>query len=58
VEIRGTAADGPPPADTWMTVTGTWQHKGKPGTDAAWPPVLDATSARRVKQPADPYETR
>ncbi|WP_406443721.1 TIGR03943 family protein [Streptomyces sp. NBC_01613] len=55
VEIRG--AD-PTPTDTWMTVTGTWHPKGKLGTDAAWPPVLDATSARQVKQPADPYEKR
>ncbi|MFF4505467.1 TIGR03943 family putative permease subunit [Streptomyces sp. NPDC001401] len=58
VEIRGAASDGPPPADTWMTVTGTWQPGGRLGTDAAWPPVLDATSARRVRQPADPYEKR
>ncbi|GAA3794210.1 TIGR03943 family protein [Streptomyces coacervatus] len=58
VEIRGTAADGPWPADTWLTVTGTWHPKGRLGTDAAWPPVLDATSAKQVKQPADPYEKR
>lgn len=54
-EIRGADAL---PADTWVTVTGTWHPKGKLGTDAAWPPVLDATSVRRVKQPADPYEKR
>ena len=58
VEIRGTASDGPPPADTWMTVTGTWHPEGKLGSDAAWPPVLDATSAKRIGQPADPYEKR
>ncbi|MEU6256665.1 TIGR03943 family protein [Streptomyces sp. NPDC047043] len=58
VEIRGTASDGPPPADTWMTVTGTWHPRGKLGSDAAWPPVLDATSAKRIGQPADPYEKR
>ena len=56
VEIRG--AGDAPPSDTWMTVTGTWHPKGRLGTDAAWPPVLDATSARQVKQPADPYEKR
>jgi uncharacterized repeat protein (TIGR03943 family) len=54
-EIRGADAL---PADTWVTVTGTWHPKGKLGTDAAWPPVLDATSVQQVKQPADPYEKR
>jgi uncharacterized membrane protein YcgQ (UPF0703/DUF1980 family) len=44
--------------DTWVTVTGVWHPKGELGTDAAWPPVLDATSVRRVEQPADPYEQR
>ncbi|MHC3470141.1 TIGR03943 family putative permease subunit [Streptomyces sp. 7R007] len=55
VEIRG--AD-PLPADTWVTVTGTWHPKGRLGTDGAWPPVLDATSVRQVREPADPYEKR
>ncbi|MER5791978.1 TIGR03943 family protein [Streptomyces sp. NPDC001980] len=55
VEIRGEDA---PPTDTWVTVTGTWHPKGKLGSDAAWPPVLDATSAKTVRQPSDPYETR
>ncbi|MBE8471336.1 TIGR03943 family putative permease subunit [Streptomyces justiciae] len=55
VEIRGADAL---PADTWVTVTGTWHPKGRLGTDAAWPPVLDATTVTRVKQPADPYEKR
>jgi uncharacterized repeat protein (TIGR03943 family) len=54
-EIRGADAL---PADTWVTVTGTWHPKGKLGTDAAWPPVLDATAVERVEQPADPYEKR
>ncbi|MGW7204214.1 TIGR03943 family putative permease subunit [Streptomyces sp. NPDC054837] len=54
-EIRGADAL---PADTWVTVTGTWHPKGKLGTDEAWPPVLDATSVERVEQPADPYEKR
>ncbi|MEU5887933.1 TIGR03943 family protein [Streptomyces sp. NPDC047461] len=54
-EIRGADAL---PADTWVTVTGTWHPKGKLGTDGAWPPVLDATSVERVEQPADPYEKR
>lgn len=55
VEIRD--AD-PLPADTWVTVTGTWHPKGKLGTDGAWPPVLDAASVKQVRQPADPYEKR
>ncbi|MDH6214937.1 TIGR03943 family putative permease subunit [Streptomyces pseudovenezuelae] len=55
VEVRG---DDAPPTDTWVTVTGAWHPRGKLGSDAAWPPVLDATSVRQVKQPADPYEKR
>ena len=55
VEIRD--AD-PLPADTWVTVTGTWHPEGRLGTDSAWPPVLDAATVVRVKQPADPYEKR
>ncbi|GAB2735036.1 TIGR03943 family putative permease subunit [Streptomyces bullii] len=54
-EIRG--ADGPP-ADTWVTVTGTWHPRGEQGSDAAWPPVLDVTDVRRTQQPANPYEKR
>lgn len=52
-EVRGADAL---PADTWVTVTGTWRPKGALGSDAAWPPVLDAGTVTRVKQPADPYE--
>ncbi|MFG2553842.1 TIGR03943 family putative permease subunit [Streptomyces sp. NPDC048581] len=55
VEIRGADA---PPVDAWVTVTGTWHPKGKLGTDAAWPPVLDAASVRRIAQPSNPYERR
>lgn len=55
VEIRGADAL---PADTWVTVTGTWHPKGKLGTDSAWPPVLDAASVKQVTEPADPYEKR
>lgn len=55
VEIRG-ADDDVLPADTWVTVTGAWRPKGKLGSDAAWPPVLDAVAVARVEQPADPYE--
>ncbi|KUL33523.1 TIGR03943 family putative permease subunit [Streptomyces regalis] len=42
----------------WVAVTGTWHPEGAPGTDEAWPPVLDAASVRRVAQPAKPYEKR
>ncbi|MEU4486180.1 TIGR03943 family protein [Streptomyces purpurascens] len=54
-EVRGADA---PPVDTWVTVTGTWHPKGEPGSAAAWPPVLDVTSVRRVPQPDNPYEKR
>ncbi|MGA5203238.1 TIGR03943 family putative permease subunit [Streptomyces variegatus] len=54
-EVRGAQA---PPVDTWVTVTGTWHPEGEPGSEAAWPPVIDATSVRRVPQPDDPYEKR
>lgn len=55
VEIRDADA---PPVDAWVTVTGTWRPKGKLGTDAAWPPVLDAAAVRRIAQPVNPYEKR
>ncbi len=55
VEIRDADA---PPADAWVTVTGTWRPKGELGTDGAWPPVLDAGSVRRIAEPASPYEKR
>jgi hypothetical protein len=57
VEVPG-AADGAPPVDTWVTVTGTWHPEGELGTDSAWPPVVDASAVRRVRQPAEPYEQR
>ncbi|AXE87312.1 hypothetical protein C1703_20150 [Streptomyces sp. Go-475] len=54
-EVRGADA---PPVDTWVTVTGTWRPEGALGSDAAWPPVVDATSVRQVAQPDNPYEKR
>lgn len=54
-EVRGAEA---PPVDTWVTVTGTWHPEGEPGSAEAWPPVVDATSLRRVRQPDNPYEKR
>ncbi|MFJ2828810.1 TIGR03943 family putative permease subunit [Streptomyces sp. NPDC087263] len=56
-KIQITGADAPV-NDTWVTVTGTWHPKGKLGSDEAWPPVLDSTSVRKVKEPANPYERR
>lgn len=55
IEIRRIDA---PPTDAWVTVTGTWHPKGKLGSEEAWPPVLDGTSAKRVPQPENPYEKR
>ncbi|GGX17700.1 TIGR03943 family putative permease subunit [Streptomyces lomondensis] len=54
-EVRGADA---PPVDTWVTVTGTWRPRGALGSSAAWPPVVDVTSVRRVAQPDNPYEKR
>lgn len=54
-EVRGAQA---PPVDTWVTVTGTWHPEGGLGSDAAWPPVIDAGSVRQVPQPDSPYEKR
>ncbi|MEU3889340.1 TIGR03943 family protein [Streptomyces sp. NPDC029041] len=54
-EVRGAPA---PPVDTWVTVTGRWHPEGEPGSAAAWPPVVDAASVRRVPQPDDVYEKR
>ncbi|MFJ3621909.1 TIGR03943 family putative permease subunit [Streptomyces iakyrus] len=54
-EVRGAQA---PPVDTWVTVIGTWHPEGGLGSDAAWPPVVDARSVRQVPQPDSPYEKR
>ncbi|GGS36874.1 TIGR03943 family protein [Streptomyces griseoviridis] len=55
-EVRGVAAAGAPADGAWVTVTGTWHPEGGLGTDAAWPPVVDADRVRRTTQPANPYE--
>ncbi|MDX2932351.1 TIGR03943 family putative permease subunit [Streptomyces ipomoeae] len=55
VEIRGADV---PPAEAWVTVTGTWHPEGKLGSEEAWPPVLDAESVKRVAEPENPYEKR
>ncbi|MDX3230075.1 TIGR03943 family putative permease subunit [Streptomyces sp. ME19-01-6] len=53
-KVRVHGASAPPPADAWVTVTGTWHPTGKVGTDDA-SPALDATAVRRVPTPQDPY---
>ncbi|MES5819343.1 TIGR03943 family protein [Streptomyces sp. RG80] len=55
VEVRDADA---PPVDTWVAVTGVWHPQGELGTDAAWPPVLDAATVKQVTAPSDPYEKR
>jgi uncharacterized repeat protein (TIGR03943 family) len=51
VRVHGAAA---PPADAWVTVTGTWHPTGKLGTDDA-SPALDVSTVKRVPAPKDPY---
>ncbi|MEU5026703.1 TIGR03943 family putative permease subunit [Streptomyces milbemycinicus] len=51
VRVHGAAA---PPADAWVSVTGTWHPTGELGTDGA-SPALDADTVARVPAPKDPY---
>ncbi|MFI0765645.1 TIGR03943 family putative permease subunit [Streptomyces sp. NPDC021218] len=51
IRVHGAAA---PPADAWVTVTGSWHPTGKVGTDDA-SPALDAETVKRVPAPKDPY---
>ncbi|MFF4144821.1 TIGR03943 family putative permease subunit [Streptomyces sp. NPDC001698] len=55
VEVRGADA---PATDTWVTATGIWHPKGRLGSSAAWPPLLEAKAVRRVEEPPNPYEQR
>ncbi|MEE1753963.1 TIGR03943 family putative permease subunit [Streptomyces sp. SP18CS02] len=52
VRVHGAPA---PPADTWVTVTGTWHGGGRLGTANA-SVAVDARSVKRVPQPAGPYQ--
>ncbi|MEU7278256.1 TIGR03943 family protein [Streptomyces sp. NPDC045431] len=52
IRIHGVPA---PPADTWVTVTGTWHPGGTLGTATA-AVALDATSVRRTSEPISPYQ--
>lgn len=51
VEMHGAPA---PPADTWVTVTGTWHPRGTLGTRTA-ANALDITDLQRIPQPPSPY---
>ncbi|KAB1148830.1 TIGR03943 family protein [Streptomyces luteolifulvus] len=51
VRIHGVTA---PPADTWVTVTGTWHTGGTLGTRSAQV-ALDARAVRKVARPANGY---
>ncbi|MEU7051845.1 TIGR03943 family protein [Streptomyces lavenduligriseus] len=44
-----------PPADTWVTVTGTWHPGGTLGTASA-PVALDARTVTRVPRPTNGYQ--
>ncbi|MER7107734.1 TIGR03943 family putative permease subunit [Streptomyces sp. NPDC000229] len=46
-----------PPADTWVTVTGTWRPGGGGALGTATAAVaLDARTVERVPEPVDPYQ--
>lgn len=51
VRVYGPAA---PPADTWVTVTGTWHAGGELGTSSA-AVALDARDVERVERPVNGY---
>ncbi|GGJ54669.1 TIGR03943 family putative permease subunit [Streptomyces brasiliensis] len=44
----------PPPANTWLTVTGTWHPKGTLGTPTA-EAALDVGSTKRISPPVNAY---
>ncbi|MDX3645292.1 TIGR03943 family putative permease subunit [Streptomyces sp. MB09-02B] len=44
----------PPPADTWVTLTGTWHSSGTLGTSSA-EAALDAHTVRKVPRPPNAY---
>ncbi|UUU34069.1 TIGR03943 family protein [Streptomyces sp. CA-210063] len=51
VRVHGTP---PPPADTWVTVTGTWHPTGTLGTNSAQA-ALDALTVEKVDRPSNGY---
>ncbi|MDN0201093.1 TIGR03943 family protein [Streptomyces sp. S.PNR 29] len=52
VRIHGTPA---PPANTWVSVTGTWHPGGTLGTKSA-PAALDARTVKKVARPVNAYK--
>ncbi|MDX3619112.1 TIGR03943 family putative permease subunit [Streptomyces europaeiscabiei] len=51
VRIHGTP---PPPADTWVTLTGTWHPTGTLGTSSA-EAALDARTVKKIPRPSNGY---
>ncbi|MGW0713071.1 TIGR03943 family putative permease subunit [Streptomyces sp. NPDC002643] len=51
VRVHGIA---PPPADTWVTLTGTWHEQGTLGTNTAQV-ALDAHTVRQIPRPSNGY---
>lgn len=45
-----------PPADTWVTVTGTWRPAGGPPATGPAPVAVDARTVERVPEPVNPYQ--
>jgi uncharacterized repeat protein (TIGR03943 family) len=45
----------PPPANAWVTITGTWHPIGRVGTVSA-SPALNAATVKRIPTPSDPYK--
>jgi uncharacterized repeat protein (TIGR03943 family) len=52
VEVRGAE---PPPADTWVELTGAWEPSAKPRSDDGVP-VVRARELRRIDPPRQRYE--
>jgi uncharacterized repeat protein (TIGR03943 family) len=51
VRVHGTP---PPPADTWVTLTGTWHSSGTLGTSSA-EAAVDADTVKKVPRPPNAY---
>lgn len=51
VRVHGTS---PPPADTWVTLTGTWHPAGTLGTSSA-EAALDARTVQKITRPTNGY---
>ncbi|WNZ11606.1 TIGR03943 family putative permease subunit [Streptomyces sp. 11x1] len=51
VRVHGTP---PPPADTWVTLTGTWHSSGALGTGSA-EAAVDADTVKKVPRPPNAY---